>query len=145
FDKGRSFRSLKPPVLPMSSPPDTGLGQHSMWGYAPAKDLLENTPLKGAVNILICQPGDIGHVLKTISARKRHPEHSINLYVWEGQVDVLARHLLLLKVVQDWELPIRKRASVFLEIFGNTLVQERTSHYIARLGLELQHLLFSER
>lgn len=45
------------------------------------------------------------------------------LYVWESQIEVIARHLLLLQVAQDWELPIRQRANVFLEIFANTLVQ----------------------
>ncbi|CAM9282038.1 unnamed protein product, partial [Discosporangium mesarthrocarpum] len=65
------------------------------------------------------------------------------LYVWEGQVDVLARHLLLLQVVHDWELPLRQRATVFLEIFGNTLVQERTSCYIAQMGVKLEELLYS--
>lgn len=45
------------------------------------------------------------------------------LYVWESQIEVLARHLLLFKVAQDWELPIRQRANAFLEIFGNCSVQ----------------------
>lgn len=48
---------------------------------------------------------------------------SQQLYIWERQIEVLARHLLLLQVAQDWELPIRQRANVFLEIFGNCLVQ----------------------
>ena len=30
-------------------------------------------------NILICQPGDIGHVLRTIGTRRRHPQHTINV------------------------------------------------------------------
>lgn len=32
-------------------------------------------------NILVCQPGDIGHVLRTISSRRRHPQHTINVRV----------------------------------------------------------------
>lgn len=51
---------------------------------------------------------------------------SQQLYIWERQIEVLARHLLLLQVAQDWELPIRQRANVFLEIFGNCLVQVMT-------------------
>ena len=38
-------------------------------------------------------------------------------------MEVVARHLLFLQIVQDWELPIRQKANVFLEIFGNCLVQ----------------------
>ncbi|CAN0054281.1 unnamed protein product [Scytosiphon promiscuus] len=124
-----------------------GLGDHAMWGFTPAQDLLRESPLKGEANILVCQPGDIGHVLRTIGMRRRHPQHTINasssLYVWESQIAVLARHLLLLRVAQDWELPIRQRANVFLEIFGNCSVQDRTSRYIARLGKDLGDLLFS--
>lgn len=45
------------------------------------------------------------------------------LYVWESQPEVLARHLLLLQVAQDWELPVRQRANLLLEVFGNCLVQ----------------------
>ncbi|CAN0201164.1 unnamed protein product [Ectocarpus sp. 6 AP-2014] len=120
-----------------------GIGPHAMWGCTPAQDLLRDSPLKGQANILICQPGDIGHVLRTIGTRRGHPQHTIHLYIWERQIEVLARHLLLLQVAQDWELPIRQRANVFLEIFGNCLVQDRTSRYIARLGKELVGMLFS--
>lgn len=47
----------------------------------------------------------------------------LQLYLWERQPEVLARHVLLLRVALDCELPLRQRANVFLEIFGNTLVQ----------------------
>lgn len=30
-------------------------------------------------NILICQPGDVGHLLRTIGTRRRHPQHTINV------------------------------------------------------------------
>ncbi|CAM9654757.1 unnamed protein product, partial [Sphacelaria rigidula] len=127
----------------MDSRQQAGLGAHAMWGYAPAKDLLEDSPIKGEANILVCQPGDIGHVLRTISSRRRHPHHNINLYVWESQPEILARHLLLLQVAQDWELPIRQRAHLLLEVFGNCLVQERTRLYIARQAKTLVEMLFS--
>ena len=52
-------------------------------------------------------------------------------------METLARHFLLLVNVFDWEIPIRQRATLFLEIFGNTLLQERTSRYIERKGKEL--------
>lgn len=45
----------------------------------------------------------------------------------------------------DWELPIRQRSIIFLEIFGNCLVQERTSRYISRLGIELIDLIANHR
>lgn len=115
-----------------------GIGPHAMWGYTPAQDLLQNSPLKGQVgriswrdstrspkrsldgaqpkqwkdspyhvavpcaypvsahaaglslcaltsclqaNVLICQPGDIGHVLRTLGTRRRHPQHTIHVSI----------------------------------------------------------------
>lgn len=55
--------------------------------------------------------------------------------MWESQIEVLARHLLLLKVAQDWELPIRQRANALLEIFGNCSVQVKFSCRVSRKGL----------
>lgn len=40
-------------------------------------------------------------------------------------MEVLARHLLLLLVTHDWALPLRRRAHLYLEVFGNALVQVR--------------------
>ena len=56
-------------------------------------------------------------------------------------MEVLARHLLLLAAVTDWEVPVRHRANAFLELFGNTLVQRRTAKYISTKGRELENLL----
>lgn len=41
----------------------------------------------------------------------------------------------------DFEVPIRQRANVFLEIYGNTRVQERTARYIEQLGQSLRALV----
>lgn len=44
---------------------------------------------------------------------------------------MLARHLLLLAIATDWELPVRQRAAVWLEVFGNALLQVRFSSSLA--------------
>lgn len=69
----------------------------------------------------------------------------VEFVVVENELEVLARHMLLLQVACDWELPIRQRATVFLELFGNSLVQERTQRYIQRLGEELVELVCDEK
>ena len=48
--------------------------------------------------------------------------------------EVLARDLLLLQVFLDFKIPIRQRATLFLEIFGNALVQEKTEAHIENTG-----------
>jgi dynein assembly factor 3 len=123
------------------------LGVHSMWGFSPAVDLLEKAPttVTTPLRILVARPSDIRHVLVSISRRRRHKMPPIHFVVVENELEVLARHLLLLQVVCDWELPIRQRATVFLELFANTLVQERTQRYIHRLGQELVELVCDEK
>ena len=142
---------------------NVGLGFHGMWGLSPACDLGElaacgaadddgnNTPLR----ILVAEPGDIRHVLMSVTRRRRraptrpmhlygcvqasthahmhartharihartlarthaHKPHGVTYHtpysspplpVVERPVECLARHLLMLQIVSDWELPIR--------------------------------------
>ncbi|CAN0187333.1 unnamed protein product, partial [Phaeothamnion confervicola] len=140
-----------------SSLMESGMGAHALWGYTPALDLLsdlgERVPQSqsgrssaegGEINILVVQPGDIGHILRTLACKRRHLHTTVNLYVWDRPLEALARHLLLLQVAHDSELPTRHRANAFLEIYGNTKVQERTSRYIARLAEELIEFVCSD-
>jgi hypothetical protein len=62
-------------------------------------------------------------------------------FVHERQPELLARHMLLLAVATDWELPPRQRAALWLEIFGNAKVQGRTAAYVSRLRLPLISVL----
>ena len=92
-------------------------------------------------------PRDIRHVLKTISRRRRSssspnkPLPAVNFYMIDNPVEVTARHLLLLSTIFDWEIPIRQRSILFLEIFGNSLIQGRTSRYIAQQASGLIELV----
>jgi dynein assembly factor 3, axonemal len=114
----------------MGSMLQEGLGPHAMWGFTPAMDLLSQLPANTeAASILLLQPGDPGHILKTVSSRRRHPGvRKLDIYLWDTPPEVLARHLLLLQVAHDWEVPIRQRAAVFLEIFGNSALQVRAGN-----------------
>ncbi|KAG5186852.1 hypothetical protein JKP88DRAFT_276249 [Tribonema minus] len=114
-----------------------GLGAHAMWGFTPALDLLAYPPPAFAAEdrgsssgsssskksaVLLAQPGDPGHLLKTICCRRRHATlQQLDVYLHDGPPEVLARHLLLLAVIHDWE--------------------ERTCKYVARLARELVELL----
>ena len=65
----------------------------------------------------------------------------IHFYLMETPVEVIGRELMLLEILFDFEVPIRQRAGVFLEVYGNALVQERTSRYLERLGYEMRDLI----
>lgn len=53
--------------------------------------------------------------------------------------------MLLLSVATDWELPVRPRAHLWLEIYGNALIQARTAAYISARRTLLQDVLCSAR
>lgn len=126
----------------------SSIGLHGFWGYSAGFDLLEavNSVNKDdseeVLNILLIQPSDIRHVLTTISKRRRHTKNKsfrpIHFYLLENPMEVIARDMLLLDVLFDFEVPIRQRANIFLEIFGNCKVQDRTCRYIDQKGVALR-------
>lgn len=142
------------------------IGHHAHWGASSTFDFIEailnvsdgdHVTLDAAGNleplrVLLVQPGDIRHIVTTLCRRRRHvyrPDGSIvnnrmrpiEFYLLESPVEVLARDVLMLEILFDFEVPIRQRAAAFLEIYGNAMVQDRTSRYIERLGTELRDLI----
>lgn len=110
-------------------------GKHRKGYGASDEEMLE------PINLLVVAAADIRHFLKTVSQRRRLRRRPIHIYMHDTPIEVLARQLLLLSIIFDWELPIRHRANVFAEVFGNALVQERTSEYISNKRLALIELV----
>lgn len=50
---------------------------------------------------------------------------------------MLARHMLLLSVLLDTEVPVRQRSELFLELYNNASIQATTAEYLGRLQLAL--------
>jgi dynein assembly factor 3 len=115
-------------------------------------DRNEEEEIDDSINILLVQPSDPRHIIHTLSQRFRKADfytsgktgssvRPINFFILENETEVLARHLLLLHVFFD-EIPIRHKAALFLEIYGNALVQQRTETYIAKTALLLRELIY---
>lgn len=122
------------------------LGSNQLWGWSPARDLLDPLPACEGddINILLACPSDLRSVLRTIGGRRfgdAKKMGKITLYLYERTPEQLARHLLLLRVAFDWELPLRQRCAAWLEVYGNALVQNRTEAYVGRLADELVDFL----
>jgi dynein assembly factor 3 len=124
------------------------LGLHGHWGLSASFDFCEAflklcddyTPTSEPIRFLLVNPADIRHILSTVSKRRRHfqskmPE--IHFYVLENPVEIVARELLLLELLLDFEVPIRQRATIFLEVYGNLKIQKRTSNYMEYLAKRL--------
>eukprot|EP00598_Pedospumella_elongata_P001843 CAMPEP_0184974752 /NCGR_PEP_ID=MMETSP1098-20130426/6140_1 /TAXON_ID=89044 /ORGANISM="Spumella elongata, Strain CCAP 955/1" /LENGTH=593 /DNA_ID=CAMNT_0027497375 /DNA_START=40 /DNA_END=1821 /DNA_ORIENTATION=- len=131
------------------------MGHHAHWGFSSGFDFIEalvsaregnQSSSEEPINILLIQPGDIRHILYTVSRRRRHVKKfggslpKINFYLFETPVETIARDLLLLQILTDYEVPIRQRANIYLEVFGNNKVQRRTSEYMDNLGKQLKLL-----
>ena len=138
------------------------IGHHSHWGISSGFDILEamrnskkqlnetNEVKKRVYHILLVNPGDIRHILATISRRRRHDKNSttlpeINFYLLENPIEILARDITLLSIFCDYEIPIRQRANLFLEVYGNCKVQRRTASYIENTGKYLIDLVRNNR
>ena len=131
------------------------LGHHGMWGFSPTFDYLEALEKSECIDynnnqepirILLLHPGDIRHILTTISRRRRHKNNNthrrqIHFYIYETPMEIIGRDLVLLELLNDYEVPIRQRANIFLELFGNSKVQLRTGRYLEQLGYQVQQLI----
>eukprot|EP01138_Halocafeteria_seosinensis_P015582 gb/GECG01015901.1/.p1 GENE.gb/GECG01015901.1/~~gb/GECG01015901.1/.p1 ORF type:complete len:746 (+),score=88.37 gb/GECG01015901.1/:1-2238(+) len=118
----------------------------------------EETKKHGAkrpLNVLLMQVGDIRHVLKTIAQKGRHrtlhisddeddlTDRPIHFYVYDKPIENIARHMLLMSIALDWSIPLKRRVVAWLETYGNTLVPERTSKYVARQRMRLVDFITS--
>ena len=122
-----------------------------MWGFSPSLNLLPTSKQNDRketkpINVLLLQPSDPRHIIQTIAAfnnKKHHGkdgifrDRQIHFYVVENSMEIIARHLLLLHICLDWEIPIRQRATMYLEIFGNFLIQDRSAKYVIDTGRDL--------
>lgn len=126
------------------------IGHHGFWGLSSSFDWLDlhsdDSRAEEPLSVLLIAPGDIRHILTTVSRRARHgSRRPIHFYLLEPTVEVLCREILLLEISLDIKVPIRQRANIFLEVFGNLKIQERTSRYIELLGNGLRDLVVHQR
>jgi len=120
-----------------------GLGFHFFWGNSFMRDLLADHAVLpglrdgGSPNtrrILLVGCADIRHIIATVAMKLRHsadPGQKLEFYVFESSIESLARHALLLKLLNDSELPVRERIEMFLSIYGNSLLREKDANYVS--------------
>ncbi len=150
-----------------------GLGVHNMWGFSPSHNILNRIHLNDEkkdsdghdrpMNILLVKPSDPRHIIHTLAKRLKHSDGTtgtcttspLNIYILESEIEVLARHLLLLDIYLDSSsirlrgedtklpsaIPIRHRASLYLETFNST-ISKRCNDYIVQASSRLRELIF---
>jgi dynein assembly factor 3 len=140
-----------------------GAGAVRFWGFSPALDLFSEAAAASEVaeevadsgndsplRALLVAPGDVRHVLRSVAAESRRaheagtPERPAEYFLYEREPEVLARHMLLLAIALDFELPRRERAEVLLEVWANSLLREKTAAYVASRATVLRRVLLDD-
>ena len=132
----------------MSSSLFASIGSSNLWGLSSSFDCAaycspSSSCETNALSILLINPGDIRHILETVfaSGKFKNNELAIHFYIIEADAETICREILLLETALDTSIPIRQRANMFLEIYGNCKVQDKTSRYIAATGKNLSKLV----
>ncbi|XP_071818838.1 dynein axonemal assembly factor 3-like isoform X2 [Apostichopus japonicus] len=99
---------------------------------------LEDQEKSSNFNFLLVGGGDCRHILKAISQAWKEPNKQFNFYIIENNLEILARHMLLLHVVLEApeNVGLQEKTETFLEIFGNSLIREQTNNYIANMATQ---------
>lgn len=90
------------------------------------------------LNILISGSGDIRHLLKTLSEYSTSDvDLNLHFYIQETSKEIIARDMLLLYLINEIQMPVRERVELFLDIYGNGLMRDRTAEYVDLRAREL--------
>mmetsp|Transcript_93677 Transcript_93677/g.200974 ORF Transcript_93677/g.200974 Transcript_93677/m.200974 type:complete len:632 (-) Transcript_93677:38-1933(-) len=93
------------------------------------------------VNILIAGGADVRHLLKTVAKRHQQPGRRLRFFLHEKHHEVLARHMLLIQIMNNKAVSVRERMETFLSVYGNTLIRERDVQYISEIAAEFVELV----
>ncbi|PFX30585.1 Dynein assembly factor 3, axonemal [Stylophora pistillata] len=133
-----------------------GFGAITWWGFSPALDLQgryqslasklkglnisepDASNKQGKCNILLIGAGDCRHILKTIVHSYRRVKRELCIFVVENNLELYARHLLLLSIALEpkKKLGLQEKTELFLELFGNSLVRPQASDYLQQKSSE---------
>ena len=125
------------------------IGFISLWGFTPSIDFFQGTPHKledqdGDLNVLISECADVRHILRTLSDNLplgKERKGMLNIYIHEKQKENICRDILFLTVICEKHLSMRERQELFLDLYGNALIRDKTSNYLEHIVKELIQLI----
>jgi len=132
------------------------LGFISLWGFSPSIDFFKGTPYflssgddeedSKDINVLISECADIRHVLRSLSDNLpmidgQPRKGKVNIYIHEKQKENLCRDLLFLTLTCERHLSMRERQELFLDLYGNSMIRDKTANYLEQTTKELIQLV----
>lgn len=93
---------------------------------------------------MISECADVRHILKTLAdglPLKQNRQHKLNIYLHEKQKENLCRDLLFLTLICETEISERERQEIFLDLYGNAMIRDKTAEYLESKVKELIQLV----
>ncbi|XP_063697960.1 dynein axonemal assembly factor 3 homolog [Culicoides brevitarsis] len=117
------------------------------WGFCEAIDLIDEyhkhvDPSKSSFDILLYGGGDPRFILSII-AKSYKRNVSVNIYLVEGCIELVARYMLLLSIALEppEELSIKAKTHLYMDLFGNALLRPASHQYMCSKALVLRKIL----
>ena len=112
--------------------PFYGLTPSINWLKQSNIDLSENDDRE--INVLLSEVADIRHILHTLSDALPlacgQRQHSLNIYLHDKSMEVLARDLLFLTLICETSYAKRERMEYFMDLYANTKLRDKTDQYL---------------
>lgn len=125
-------------------------------------DLVESTTkINNTINLLIANAIDIRHILKTLSCiyakvdklklsydnsdKNNIEKINIDFYIYETFPENIVRLIVFFELILNSELNNIEKVDMFLEIYANCLVTEKTHTYLHNAIKRLTDLLYGEK
>lgn len=138
-----------------------GLGFAQFHGFTPCIDFFkgtkfnlntpdteENAGSHKELNVLLSECADIRHVLKTLTdclPLSNVPEHKrknrLNIWIHEKNLENLGRALLFLTIFCETGLSKRERLEIYLDLYANALIRDKSDAYLQGVLSELIQLV----
>lgn len=129
------------------------LGFIHFYGLTPSIDWFKGSEIdlsddSKAVNVLLSECADIRHILASLSAayplagdKTKVRAKPITIYLHDKQLENLARALLFLTLICETSLSKRERMELFLDLYSNCMIREKSDAYLQSVLNELIQLV----
>ncbi|XP_023341971.1 dynein assembly factor 3, axonemal [Eurytemora carolleeae] len=99
---------------------ELGLGEITWWGFSSWIEL-------GPAGCLVAGGGDPRHILYTLAHNT-----NVKIYLLEQKLEVYAKQILLVYLILSDELEITEKVWIYLDIYANSIVSQKTAQYIRK-------------